>query len=329
VTCTTIGESAVPGSDYTFTNSVLSWANGDATDKNCSVPILNDTVIEPLEIFYVNLSTPTGGATTGPITSVSVSVVDDDAGGGPDTVPPTGPGNLVATPMSTSQINLSWNPSTDNVGVTGYRLERCTGNSCNAFTQIATPATTGYSDPGLASGTSYSYRVRATDPAGNFSGYSLVATTSTNSTGDTQKPSVPGNLVPSAISGTQINLTWAASTDNVGVTGYNIERCTGASCAGFAPVTTVTTTSYSNTGLSPATTYVYRVSARDAAGNVSDPSSPASATTIAGTETTSYQYDALGRLRVVTHTGTVNNNVQATYTLDPAGNRSNVTVNVP
>ncbi len=74
-----------------------------------------------------------------------------------------------------AQINLSWNPSTDNVGVTGYLLERCTGASCTNFAQIATPSVTSYSDSGVVAGTTYRYRVQARDAAGNLSGYSAIA----------------------------------------------------------------------------------------------------------------------------------------------------------
>ncbi len=74
---------------------------------------------------------------------------------------------------------------------------------------------------------------------------------------------------PRRLSSTQINLSWTASTDNVGVTGYQIERCQGAGCSNFALVTTVTTTSYNNTGLTASTSYSYRVRASDAAGNLS------------------------------------------------------------
>ena len=95
------------------------------------------------------------------------------SGGGTDTTPPTTPTNLTAT-VSGTQINLSWTASTDNVGVTGYLLERCQGAGCSNFAQIATPTTTTYSDIGLGAG-SYSYRVRATDAAGNLSSYSKIA----------------------------------------------------------------------------------------------------------------------------------------------------------
>ena len=81
--------------------------------------------------------------------------------------------------ISSSQINLGWTASTDNVGVTGYRIERCQSTGCSNFAQIGTSTTTTYNDTGLAASTSYSYRVRATDAAGNLSGYSNIATTST------------------------------------------------------------------------------------------------------------------------------------------------------
>ena len=58
----------------------------------------------------------------------------------PDTTPPTAPANLTATATLATQINLSWTASTDNVGVTGYKVERCSGAGCANFAQIATPA---------------------------------------------------------------------------------------------------------------------------------------------------------------------------------------------
>src|SRR5437667_200091 len=139
----------------------------------------------------------------------------------PDTQPPTAPTTLTAT-VSGSQINLSWTASTDNVGVTGYMVERCQGASCATFTQIATPTTTTFSDTPPGAG-SYSYRVRATDAAANLSTYSSV---SSGTIADTQPPTAPTNLTATA-SGSQINLSWTASTDNVGITGYMVERCQG------------------------------------------------------------------------------------------------------
>jgi predicted phage tail protein len=90
--------------------------------------------------------------------------------GAPDTTPPTAPAGLTATATLATQINLSWTASTDNVGVTGYKLERCSGAGCANFAQVATPTLTAFNDSGLTASTSYSYRVRASDAAGNDSG---------------------------------------------------------------------------------------------------------------------------------------------------------------
>ena len=115
-----------------------------------------------------DMNTPLGGGTTPPA----------------DTQAPTAPASLTATAASSSAINLSWSASTDNKGVTGYRVERCQGSGCSNFVQTATSTGTTYGDSGLSANTSYSYRVRATDAAGNLSGYSNTgsATTKTQTT---------------------------------------------------------------------------------------------------------------------------------------------------
>jgi chitodextrinase len=104
---------------------------------------------------------------------------------------------------------------------------------------------------------------------------------------DTQAPSAPTNLSATATSSTQINLSWTASTDNVGVTGYRILR-------GGTQVGTSATTSFSNTGLTPSTAYNYTVTAVDAAGNVSAPSAVASVTTQAAPTAGTVRYIRAG-----------------------------------
>ena len=168
-----------------------------------------------------------------------------------DTQAPTAPTNPTATVVSSSQINLSWTASTDNVGVTGYSVEQCQGSGCSNFSQIATPSGTTLNTTGLSASTSYSYRVRATDAAGNMSGYSTVvsATTQASATADTQVPTVPTSLAATVFSSSQINLTWTASTDNVGVTGYRVERCQASGCSNFAQLTTSPGTTFTDAGL--------------------------------------------------------------------------------
>ena len=76
-------------------------------------------------------------------------------------------------------MSLGWTASTDNVGVTGYRVERCQGTGCTTFTQVGTPTGTTYSDTGLAPATTYRYQVRAVDASGNLSAYSSIAAATT------------------------------------------------------------------------------------------------------------------------------------------------------
>ena len=234
----------------------------------------------------------------------------------PDTTPPTAPASLTATAASTTQINLSWTASTDNVGVAGYKVERCSGAGCANFVQVETPTTTTFNDTGLTASTSYSYRVRANDAAGNNSAYSNTASATTASAADTTPPSAPANLTATAASTTQINLSWAASTDNVGVTGYKVERCSGASCSNFAQIAAPTATTFSDTGLTASTSYSYRVRANDAAGNNSAYSNTASATTLAGSSgnvsvTISPKRGGLTLSQTMPFTATVTNDVSS------------------
>jgi chitodextrinase len=434
--------------------------------------------------------------------ALSVTEIRSDMNAPLDTQAPGAPANLTATATSASTISLAWTAATDNVGVAGYRIERCQGVGCSSFTQVATSTGSTYNDSGLVPDTSYAYRVRATDAANNLGPYSNTgsATTTTQTTptsglvaaygfnegsgttiadisgngitgtlqgatwttggkygnalsfngtssyvdlgnpaalqltgsmtveawvkaaanppndgqiiakadnaggwqlktspdtgsqtfggkisgsstvqrysntvrvlntwyhvasvynastrtvevyvngvpdsgtllgtiptsqilqnvnvnigrriggyyfngvidevriynralaqseiqsdmntpvgttappADTQSPTVPGSLTSSVISGTQINLSWIASTDNVGVAGYRLERCQGSGCSNFAQIATPTSTTYSNTGLTAGTSYRYRVRAIDGSGNLSSYSNVATATTTA------------------------------------------------
>jgi glucose/arabinose dehydrogenase/chitodextrinase len=388
---------------------------------------------------------------------------DTPVGSGPppDTEPPTAPTNLVATPISQSEINLSWTASTDSSGVPLYRVERCQGAGCSTFAEIGTTPTNSFNNTGLQPATTYRYRVRAQDgaPTPNLSGYSNIASattqgapntpptatisapptgtlwsvgntinfsgsatdsedggtlpasslswrlvvqhcwqyeptnchshtiqswqgvasgsfgapdheypayleltlTATDSGGltdtetlrldprtvvltfqtspsglqlavgsssstatftrevivgsnnsvsapspqtlggtvytfvswsdggaaahnivanaaatytatfqtaaDTQPPTAPTNVTATAISSSQINLSWTAATDNVGVTQYLVERCEGQTCTNFVQIATIAATTYSDTGLNARTRYRYRIRAVDAANN--------------------------------------------------------------
>src|SRR5207253_654980 len=145
---------------------------------------------------------------------------------------------------------------------------------------------TTFNDMGLTASTSYSYRVRATDATNNLSAYSNTASASTPAPPDTTPPTVPTNLTASAATDTRINLSWTASTDNVGVTSYMVERCQGAACSNFAQIATPTATTFNDSGLAASTSYSYRVHAGDAAGNLSTFSAISTTMTAAPPDTT-------------------------------------------
>jgi len=179
----------------------------------------------------------------------------------PDWDAPSVPANVVAIALSSRAVGLSWTASTDNVGVTGYRIYR-NGNL------VGTSSSTSYTDGGLQPVTTYSYRISALDAVGNESAQSSPPATVTTRIADNQPPSMPTKVVATPDSPTQITVTWKASTDNIGVAGYNVFR--NGALAGISP-----TTSYSDTGLFPNTAYYYTVSAYDADGNESAQSAPA------------------------------------------------------
>src|SRR6266480_4161457 len=186
-----------------------------------------------------------------------------------DTQAPSSPTNLAATVVSSSQIDLSWSPATDNVGVTGYRVYR-------DGTLAASPSGTSVSITGLSAGTTYSFTVSAVDAAGNASALSAPLSATTAASSDTTAPTTPAGLAASAVTSTSLTLSWNAATDNVGVTGYRVYR-------NGTLVASPTGTSVSITGLSAGTTYSFTVAAVDAASNASALSAPLSVTTLVST----------------------------------------------
>ncbi|HEU4984608.1 MAG TPA: fibronectin type III domain-containing protein, partial [Nitrososphaera sp.] len=164
---------------------------------------------------------------------------------------------------SSSQVDVSWNAATDNVGVIGYDIFR------NGAFLVSVGAVTSYSDTTVAPTTSYGYTVLAKDEAGNASAQSSPpASATTPEAPDLQAPSTPGNLSAVAASSRQVNLTWSPSTDNVGVAGYEIFRDN----VSIAVVGLVT--SFSDTTVQPRTNYRYQVRARDVNGNLSPLTNP-------------------------------------------------------
>ncbi|MCK4444441.1 MAG: fibronectin type III domain-containing protein [Thermoplasmata archaeon] len=125
---------------------------------------------------------------------------------------------------------------------------------------------------GLQDGQTHNYYVKCKDSSDNENTDDYTITLSIASA-DTQAPSTPTNLQATAKSSSQIDISWDTSTDDVGVAGYKIHR-------NDVHIGDSATTMFSDTGLTPSTTYIYTVSAYDAAGSESDHSISASITTL-------------------------------------------------
>ena len=193
----------------------------------------------------------------------------------PDTQSPTAPTNLASSAITQNSFTLSWTASTDNVAVTGYDVYK---NSIKI--NASTITTTSYNVTGLLPSTTDSYYVRAKDAAGNISANSSTLNVTT-SDAEIIPPTDPTNLASSIITKISFTLKWTASTDNVGVVGYDIYK------DGVKINTSLnTTTTYNVTGLTAATSYSMTVIAKDGAGNQSAASVPLLVTTLTATAPT-------------------------------------------
>lgn len=240
-------------------------ADGTGFDK-----VLDNTKVTIGTTGAGTVTVTTTDPTTGNVSTLVTTTIVTPNLVATDTTKPTDPTGLSASPASTTSILLAWTASTDNVGVAGYNIYRGT-------TKIGTSPYPSYSDTGLMSGTNYCYQVEAFDVAGNVSAKAptMPVCAMPAAAADTTAPFAPTGLTAIAVSASQINLSWTASTDNVGVVGYDVYR-------GALKVATVNGTSYNDTGLSSSTAYSYTVKAKDAALNYSAASNTASATTSLG-----------------------------------------------
>lgn len=171
-----------------------------------------------------------------------------------DTEAPTVPTNVTASDVSSTSVKLTWDASTDNVGVSSYLV------SYGSETKVVTEPEALIE--GLSAATDYTFTVQAKDGAGNVSDLSDEVTVTTLASGDDVSPTTPTDLKVTEKTTSSVTLTWSASTDNVGVTGYNV------SYGDKNLVVEDTTVTIDN--LSSATLYTFSVTASDAENNQSD-----------------------------------------------------------
>ena len=186
--------------------------------------------------------------------------------------PPSAPANLAATPDSATRVGLTWSPAASGgLPVLYYQVFR--GSSSSQLNQVATVATTSYTDISVSPGTTYYYGVKAEDSGADLSPMSAVAKVKLLT-----PPSPPGGLVAAPASTSSVNLTWSpAANGSLPVQYYLVFR--GSSPSTLNQVATIEQTSYTDSCLNPATTYYYGVEASDADGDFSAMSAIVAATT--------------------------------------------------
>jgi len=186
-----------------------------------------------------------------------------------DTTPPSVPSGLAVSADSATQLQLTWTASTDDSGVTGYKLYR---DGAYIKTVTGSPGT----DSGLKPATRYCYQVAALDASSHESAKSAQQCATTSAQSDVTPPSTPSDLVATGAA-VAISLKWSAATDDVGVVGYKLYRDSSY-------LTTGTATQASDTSVGGGTQYCYQVSAIDAAGNESAKSAVQCATSGSGSD---------------------------------------------
>jgi predicted phage tail protein len=177
--------------------------------------------------------------------------------------------------VSVSRIDLQWDDNSTNED--GFAVERKQG-CCGAWTPLpdAPANATTYQSTGLACGTSYAYRVRAFNAAGN-SAYANEAAATTSAC-PLSPPAAPSWLRVTAVSSSRIDLRWNDNSTNED--GFSIERKQGC-CSPWTPLPNApaNATTYQSTGLACGTSYAYRVRAFNAAGS-SGPANEAATSTL-------------------------------------------------
>ena len=186
-----------------------------------------------------------------------VSANTDVVSGTTNPNPPSAPSGLGATALSPTEIRLSWTDNSNNE--TGFQIDR-SPNGSSSWTQIGTVGAnvTTFNNTGLSPSTQYFYRVRSTNAGGNFGRIAGLPMRRRRQS----RRRAPSALTTTTLSTTQIRLNWTDNANNE--TGFQIDRSANGT-TGWTQIATVgaNVVTYTNTGLTAATTYFYRVRANN------------------------------------------------------------------
>ena len=270
VAVTSVGTDSIslgwqPASDNVGVVKYQIWRDGLLAGESAAASFVDSGLGSYSRHHYSVIALDAAGNASAPSVPLTAYTQDGTA--------PSVPQNIQAV-AAKGQVSLSWQPASDNVGITAYRILR-------DGLQVGQSAASSFTDNSVQQDTAYSYQVVAVDVAGNVSAPSEpVSLTS----GDTTAPDAPANLTASADTARmQVALSWDASADNVGVAQYRILR-DGRLLA------LSNRAAYTDTDVQAGNTYTYTVKALDSAGNASLPASMVEASLSTICETTQLYY---------------------------------------
>lgn len=306
-------EGITPSADWPVQVTI---ATGDPGDNTVGVTVNSSTVVSQtftptsnmtLGAMYVSYSTTSASAAN----SYTLRIQQVTGGSGATTYT-SGTNLLGATPVTFSLANTGGAIEILKFEFSGTHQIALSAGSTYAFEIVSSASSVNLYRRGsdtYTGGAFYTNRT-AFSPSRDLA---LAVVSASAGSGDNQAPSVPSALVAAAVSSAQINLSWNASTDNIGVVGYKIFR-------NGTQIDTTTSNSYSNMGLTAATAYSYTVAAYDAIGNTSAQSASASATTPGGSGGSVSISEGITPVNVWPETVTL-------QTADPSLSTTGVTVN--
>jgi len=243
------GYTIATATNSSFTSASYKWVSGAGSTSSSMTALYAGTT------YYFKIKAEgSSDAYDSPFTAHITAATSSAA--------PNAPSNLTTTVMSDTRIDLGWADNSSNE--TGFELKRATDSG---FTQnvvwIGNIQGASYSNTGLSPSTTYYYKVRA-EGATQDSAYSSAVSATTNASGSSI-PTAPSGLSATAVSGTQVNLSWTDNSSNE--TGFEVKRATDS---GFTQnvvwIGNIQGTTYANTGLTASTTYYYKVRAEGTAG---------------------------------------------------------------